>query len=52
LFLFYTVPEIRFDPEAYNVSEADGFVQITIVTNVFDMNGTTLFYTENGTATG
>jgi len=52
LFLFHTVPEIRFDPEVYSISEANGSVQIRIVTNVLDINGTILFYTENGTATG
>ena len=49
---FGTAPEIHFDQEAYNVSEADGFVHIRIVTNRLDMNGTTLFYTEDGIATG
>jgi len=52
LLFFGTAPEIYFDPEAYNVSEADGFVQIRIVTNRLDMNGTTLFYTEDDTAMG
>ena len=52
MFLFHIVPEIRFDPEAYNISEADGLVQIRIVTNVLDMNGTALFYTEDDTAMG
>jgi len=48
----YTAPRIQFQPDMYTVNEADGFVDITIVSNRLNLNGSALFYTEDGTATG
>ena len=49
---FYTAPRIQFQPDTYTVNEADGVAEITIVTNRLNVNGSALFYTEDGTATG
>jgi len=51
-FCSYTAPRIQFQPDSYTVNEADGFVDITIVANRLNLNGSALFYTEDGTATG
>jgi len=48
----YTAPIIEFQPDSYTVNEAKRVVEITIVTNRLNVNGSALFYTEDGTANG
>jgi len=48
----YTALIIEFQPDSYTVYEAEGVVEITIVTNRLNVNGSALFYAEDGTATG
>ena len=48
----YTAPIIEFQTDSYTVNEAEGVLEITIVTNRLNVNGSALFYTKDGTATG